>query len=53
MLHMAKGSNEHNEGKNDHWLSNMAVTGERVNSLGLGWLEVRGSGRNIQFFREV
>lgn len=47
---MAKWSNEHNEGKNDHWFSNMAGGGEIVNGLGLGWMEVRGSGKNIHRF---
>ena len=57
MLHMAKRSNEHNEGKSDHWFSNMAGGGEIVNGLGLGWTEVRGSGKNIHrlffFLREI
>lgn len=52
MLHTAKRSNEHNEGKKDHRFSNMAVSGETDNGLGLGWMEVRGSGKNIHGFLE-
>lgn len=40
-LQMTKKSNEHNEGKRDHGLSNMEVTGEVIKGLGLGWMEVR------------
>lgn len=45
---MAKSSDEHSEGKRDHWFSNTEVTGEIIKGPGLGWVEVRREWRNIR-----